>query len=112
MGEVTGPVRPLSAMSGADMLAVMAEEAAAEFRRAQMLYRELLRGEVKPAAEVIEHSDRIADLDLAIRKASMFETARGPLETPPLAAVPGRHRRSPRQRTGDRPLLRSVPWRS
>jgi len=115
MGEATGPVVPLSAVSGEEMLAIRVKEAAAEFRKAQALYRALWRGETRPPVEVIDHSHRLSELDSAIRKGAMFELTRGPLETPPLAAVPGpgRHRRARQHPPGDRPvqppLLRAVP---
>ena len=107
----TGPVRPLSAMSDTDLLVLQADEARKEFKKAQALYLAVLRGEPRPAVELIHLASRMAELEWAVRKAVTFELAGPVLDSPPLAAVPpaqGRGRHRAPTGAGRRPLMNPV----
>ena len=115
MGEATQPLPAITDITDTAALIAAFREAAAEFRWSQELYRELLAGGFRPPVEVIERNNRDAELDFAIRKATMFTLTDTPVSTPaPLAAVPevprSRHRKGrTRQRApGEHPIMTAV----
>lgn len=99
MSEPTGP---LPMLTGTAVFTADVRKAQELYREAQDLYREILRRGFPPPVEVLELTNRLAELDLAIRKGATYELTRGALEGPapvPVAVpAPRSHRRTRRLR--------------